>query len=217
MPPAAKPPGPTRFSGLYRTLGVSLVLPLIAIQVLLRHGVSPLIALAVATVFPLGEMVYEAVKTKRVGIIAIVSLIGIVTGFGLSFATGNAIFALLKDSLFTCVFGLLFLGSLATPRPLNYRLNLDLAGADPAARAASEALWERPAARRAFRLITLVWGAGLLIEAGARVVIAMILPIAMATAASPVISVVAIGSILAWTVLYTRARRAAAARTVAPG
>jgi len=42
-----------------------------------------------------------------------------------------------------------------------------------------------------------------LIEAGARVVIAMILPIAMATAASPVISVVAIGSILAWTVLYT--------------
>jgi hypothetical protein len=205
------------FSSLYRTLGVSIVLPLIAIQVLLRNGVSPVIALAVATVFPLGEIVYEATQTKRVGLIAIVSLAGIVGGFGLSFATGNAIFALLKDSLFTCVFGLLFLGSLATSRPLIYRLNLDLTGADPVARAASEALWDRPAARRVFRLMTLVWGAGLLLEAAARGVAAFTLPIASATAASPVISVVAIGGLVVWTVLYARARRAAAARALVPG
>jgi hypothetical protein len=200
------------FRGLYRQLGVSLGIPLIVIQVLLHRGVSPVIALAAAAVFPLGEMVYEALRTKRVGVIAIVSFVGIVAGFGLSFATGNAIFALLKDSLFTCVFGLLFVGSLATPRPLIYRLNLDLAGTDPQARAASEALWEYPAARRSFRLITLVWGVGLLLEAGARVVAALTLPIASATALSPLIAVVAIGGLLVWTVLYVRARRAAAAR-----
>lgn len=205
------------FNSLYRTLGVSLVLPLIAIQALLHRGVSPVIALAIAAIFPLGEMVYEATQTKRLGVIAIVSFIGIVVGFGLSFATGDAIFALLKDSLFTCVFGLLFLGSLATARPLIYRLNLDLAGADPVARAASEALWERPAARQAFRLMTLVWGMGLLFEAVARVVVAFTLPLASATAASPVIAVVVIGCLLAWTVLYARARRAAAARTLAAG
>ena len=207
----------TNFGSLYRTLGVSLVLPLIVIQVLIHRGVSPVIALAAATVFPLGEMVYEALSTKRVGVIAIVSLIDIVVGFGLSFATGNAIYALLKDSVFTGVFGLVFLVSLATPRPLIYRLNLDLAGADPQARAASEALWERPAARHAFRLITLVWGAGLLIEAGSRVVAALTLPIATATAVSPLIAVIAIGGILAWTVLYARARRSAAARSAATG
>ena len=205
------------FNSLYRTLGVSLVLPLIAIQVLLHRGVSPVVALAIAAIFPLGEMVYEATQTKRLGVIAIVSFIGIVVGFGLSFATGNAIFALLKDSLFTCVFGLLFLGSLATARPLIYRLNLDLAGADPVARAASEALWERPAARQAFRLMTLVWGAGLLLEAGARVVAAIALPIASATAASPIISVFVIGTLLAWTVLYARARRASSARALVLG
>ena len=129
------------FNSLYRTLGLSLVLPLIAIQVLLHRGVSPIIALGAATVFPLAEMVYEIVQTKRVGVIAIVSLAGIVVGFGLSFATGNAIFALLKDSLLTGVFGLLFLGSLLTSRPLIYRLNLDLAGSNPTALAAAEALW----------------------------------------------------------------------------
>jgi hypothetical protein len=207
----------TNFRGLYRQLGVSLVIPLIVIQVLLHRGVPPVIALAAATVFPLGEMVYEALHTKRVGVIALVSFVGIVAGFGLSFATGNAIFALLKDSLFTCVFGVLFLASLATPRPLIYRLNLDLAGTDPQARAASEALWEYPAARHVFRLITLVWGVGLLLEAGARVVAALTLPIGSATAVSPLIAVVAISGQLVWTVLYVRARRAAAARIAMPG
>jgi hypothetical protein len=215
MQPQTKAPAPAapRFTGLYRTLGVSLVLPLIVIQVLLHRGVTPVYALAAATIFPLGEMAYEAIHVKRIGLIAIVSLVGIVFGFGLSFATGNAIFALLKDSLLTGVFGVLFLGSLATPRPLIYRLNLDLAGTDPAARAASEALWERPAARAAFRLITLVWGGGLLLEAAVRVVAAFTLPIATATSISPIISVVTIGAILVWTVRYVRARRAAAART----
>jgi hypothetical protein len=183
-----------KFGGLYRTLGISLVIPLIVIQVLLHLGVTPLIALAAATVFPLGEMIYEAVSVKRVGSIAIVSL-----------------------ALLTGVFGLLFLGSLATSRPLIYRLNLDLAGADPGARAAAEALWERPAAQRSFRLITVVWGLGLLLDAAARVVAALTLPIASATALSPIISVVCIGAILIWTVRYVRARRAAAAQAAASG
>jgi hypothetical protein len=205
----------TKFSGLYRTLGLSLVAPLIVIQILIHKGVSPIIALGSATVFPLAEMVYEFVKTRHIGVIAIVSLVGIVAGFGLSFATGNAIFALLKDSAFTGVFGLLFLGSLLTARPLIYRLSRDMTGTDPAARAASEALWERPAARHTFRMITAVWGIGLLIEAGVRVFAALTLPIASATALSPVISVVTIGGILMWTVRYSRARTAAAANAPA--
>jgi hypothetical protein len=205
------------FRGLYRTLGVSLVIPLIVIQVLLHLGVTPLIALAVAALFPLGETIYEALTVKRVGLIAIVSLVGLVAGFGLSFATGNAIFALLKDSLLTGVFGLLFLGSLLTSRPLIYRLNLDLAGTNPTALAAAEALWERPAARRAFQLITVVWGVGLLLDAGARVVAVLTLPLASATSLSPIISVVCIGAILVWTVRYVRARRAAAAAAGATG
>ncbi len=204
------------FNSLYRTLGLSLVFPLIAIQLMLHRGASPIVALGVAAVFPLVEMVYEIVQTKRVGVIAIVSLAGIIVGFGLSFATGNAIFALLKDSVFTAVFGLVFLGSLLTARPLIYRLSLDMAGADPQARAASEALWERPEARHSFRQITLVWGLGLLLEAGARVVAAIMLPIATATSVSPIISVVVIGAILLWTVRYAKARRAAAARAGFP-
>jgi hypothetical protein len=217
--PAPNPAGSApRFGGLYRTLGVSLVLPLIVIQVLLHRGVPPVYALAAATIFPLGEMVYEAVTSKRIGLIAIVSFTGIVVGFGLSFATGNAIYALLKDSLFTTVFGLLFLGSLLTPRPLIYRLSLDFAGTSPEARAAAEDVWSRPGAPRVFRLITLVWGVGLVFEAAVRVVAALTLPIATATAASPIIAVVCIGGILVWTVGYVRyVRRVRAGAGAAAG
>jgi intracellular septation protein A len=213
---APVPPAP-RFGSLYRTLGLSIAAPLIVIQLALHNGVAPLYALALATVFPLIEMAYEVVTTRHVGVIAIVSLVGIVVGFGLSFATGNAVFALLKDSVLTGTFGIVFLVSLATPKPLIYRLNLELAGADRAARAASEALWELPAARRSFRLITLVWGVGLLLEALTRVVVAFTLPLATATSASPIIAVVFVGGILLWTVRYAKARRAAAARQAAPG
>jgi len=202
---------------LYRNLGLSVVAPLIAIQLLLHAGSSPIVALSVAAVFPLIELAYEAVTTHRVGVIAIVAFIGIVVGFGLSFATGNPIFALLKDSVLTATFGAVFLATLATPKPLIYRLNLDLAGNDSAARAAAEKLWENPAAQRSFRLITLVWGLGLLAEAVTRVVAVFTLPIATATSASPIIAVVFIGGIFLWTTRYVKARRAAAARAAASG
>lgn len=208
-------PAPPRFGSLYRTLGLSLVVPLIVIQLLLHRGVAPLYALTAAAVFPLIEMIYEAVSVRRIGVIAIVSFAGIVAGFGLSFATGNAIFALLKDSVLTATFGAVFLLSLATPQPLIYRLNLDIAGTDPAAKRAAEALWEIPAARRSFRLMTLVWGLGLLAEAVTRVVAVLVLPLAAATSASPVIAVVFVGGLLLWTVRYARARQRAAARAAA--
>src|SRR5450755_2363668 len=90
--------------------------------------------------------------------------------------TGDARFAILKDSAFTLVFSLLFLASLTGSRPLIFRLNaqmLDRAGA-----AAFERAWvERPAVRKTFRLMTLVWGLGLLLEALLRIAASFTLPV----------------------------------------
>lgn len=190
-----------------RMLLLTIGLPLVAIQVLLHRGAAPQTALLVAAIFPVIEIALEYAKSRRVGMIALISLAGMVAGFGLAFLTGNPVYALLKDSVFTCALGLLFIGSLALPRPLIYRLNLDLAGADAGARAATEALWELAPARRAFRLMTLVWGLGLLLEAMTRLIVTMKLPLATATALSPVIALVAVGGLIGWTVTYARALR----------
>lgn len=199
--------------GLIRIVGLSVVVPLVVIQWQLRSGAQPLQAIALAALFPLLEMTIEAVQAKRVGIIAIVSLVGVLSGLGLSYATGNAAFALLKDSLFTGMFGVVFLGSLLTGKPLIYRLNLDLAGTNPVARSSAEALWERPSARRHMRLLTLVWGVGLIVEALARLLAVATLPIVTATALSPVIQFTAFGLLALLTVLFVREQRRRATKT----
>ena len=211
-------PGKAAFNSLGRTLVLSLVIPLVAIQGLLHLGLAPLLVIGIATVFPLIELVLEVRHTHRVGFISIVAIAGIVFGFGLSYVTGNAVFPVLKDSAFTFVFGLLFLGSLLTPRPLIYRLNLDMAGGTPAGRDAAIALWEKPHVRRAFRIMSAVWGLGLISDAAVRAIVSFTQPLSTAAALSPFISVVVFGGLIGWNMLYVRLmrRRAAALAAGAP-
>src|ERR1700737_4113529 len=111
-----------RFGSLYRSLIVSVALPLIAAQVLLRRGVPAVEALAIAAIFPFAQTVIGLVRARRIDPIAALSLIALVVGLATSGLTGNAAFAVAKESLFTLVFGLVFLGSLLTARPLIFQL-----------------------------------------------------------------------------------------------
>jgi hypothetical protein len=205
---ADRPAGTPRFRPLLRTLVISVVLPLIAVQVLLRRDVPAVEALAIAAVFPFAEALLGLVRTRRADPIAILSLVAIVIGLVTSALTGNAAFAVAKESLFTTVFGLLFLGSLMTSRPLIFRLGRQYStGNDPAEIAAWDARWERPLFRRTIRIITAVWGCALLLEAAVRVVAAFALPVATSTIVSPVLQVVALGGLFVWTSAYAKAVR----------
>ncbi len=106
-------------------------------QLLLRNGTPAVTALAIAAIFPFGDAVAGLVRKRRFDPIAVLSLIAIVVGIGTSGITGNAGFAVAKESLFTLVFGLVFLGSLAAPRPMIFQFGRQFAtGGDPAAAAA---------------------------------------------------------------------------------
>jgi len=202
-----------RFGPLYRSLIVSVALPLIAVQVLLRTGTPAVTALAIAAIFPFGDALATLVRKRRFDPIAILSLVAIVVGIGTSGITGNVGFAVAKDSLFTLVFGLIFLGSLAAPRPMIFVLGKQFAtGGDPAAAAAWDARWSLPGFRRTVRLITVVWGCGLLLEAVLRVVAAFSLPVTTSTIVSPVLQVVTFAALILWTTNYTRAVRRRLAR-----
>jgi len=213
-PTAGAPEQPriSRFSGLYRMLALDVVLPLIVVQASLRAGLSPVLALSLAALFPLADAILGIIAARSVNVIAGVSLLAILIGIGLAFMTGNALFAILKDSVFTLVFGLLFLGSLGASRPLVFRLNRQML--EPPGAAALDRAWdERAAVRHTFRLMTWVWGLGLLSEALLRVIAGFALPVARAAAVSPWISFVFVGGLIAWTVLYVRSRRKAAERS----
>lgn len=202
-----------RFGPLYRSLIVSVALPLIVVQVLLRTGTPAVAALAIAAIFPFGDALVTLVRKRRFDPIAVLSLVAIVVGIGTSGITGNVGFAVAKDSLFTLVFGLIFLGSLAAPRPMIFVLGKQFAtGGDPAAAAAWDARWSLSGFRRTVRLITVVWGCGLLLEAVLRVVAAFTLPVTTSTVVSPVLQVVTLAALILWTTNYTRAVRRRLAR-----
>ena len=200
-----------RYFSLYQMLTLDVVLPLLVVEFGLGAGLAPVMVLAVAALFPFTDTVIGIARTRAVSIIAAVSLLAILAGIALALTTGNAVFAILKDSAFTLILSAIFLGSLATREPLIYRLYSQML--DERGRLLLETLWqERPLLVQSFRLMTLVWGVGLLAEAVVRFVVTLTAPVATAAAASPWIAFGCIGTLITWTVLYSRARRRAAAR-----
>ncbi|MDB5041682.1 MAG: hypothetical protein JWN27_2408 [Candidatus Eremiobacteraeota bacterium] len=201
-----------RFAGLYRSLTINVVLPLIVAQWLLHQGRSPVVALGIAALFPLGDGVVSALR-RRLDLLSVASLAALVVGIALSFATDNAAFAIAEKSAFTGLFGVAFLVSLLLPRPLIFHLGrqFNTAG-DPAAQAAWDANWSIPGFRRVVRVMTAVWGLGLLAEAALRIVVALTMTPAVAIVVSPVLAIAAIALLILWTRRYAaRARRRAAA------
>jgi hypothetical protein len=152
----------------------------------------------------------EWLRRRRIDPIGCIVLFGFVAGVITSVAMGGSAFVLkVRDSGFTALFGLACLASLGWKRPLMFFMGRALsAGDDPDKLAAYEELWTMPTAPRTFRIITVAWGAGLIAEAAARVLLAMALPTGLFLAASPVLGGVVIGGLFVFTVWFSkRARR----------
>ena len=197
------------FKGLFRMLALDILCPLVAVQMSLHAGLSPVVALVIAALFPLGDTLAELLTSRRLSIVGTVSLVAIVAGIGLTVATNDARFAILKDSAITCIFGAMFLGSFLRPTPLIFALYHQMIGEEEQRKL--DILWtERPGVRRTFNVMTFVWGFGLIGEAATRAVASFDLSPRTATALSPWISLVFFGGLVAWTIVYSRMRKRAA-------
>jgi hypothetical protein len=207
--------GALRFRTLYRSLLINVLTPLLVAQWLLHHGWSTVLALAVAAIFPFVDGLVSIAR-RRIDAVGIMSFAALVLGIALSFLTGNPVFAIAKESFFTVAFGITFLGSLAARRPLIFYLGRQFnTTGDPLAQAQWDSRWEVPRFRHALRLITVVWGIGLVTESLVRVLVALTTPPATAVLLSPIIGIIAIGGLLVWTVAWSRRARRSAAATIA--
>jgi hypothetical protein len=186
--------------------------PLVAYQLLRSAGQSAVSALVLSGILPALGIVINLVRRRRIDAVGMLVLAGIVVGTILGVVTHNPKLMLLEGSVPTAVFGLAFLGSLWSRRPLIYRFALEFMGEDSPRGREFSSLWQYPAFRHAFNLFTVVWGVTYLAEAAARVVLVELTSTSTALIASKFMPYVVAGALALWMTAY--AHRAKHGRAV---
>lgn len=202
-------PGPPSMRAMAPSIVAGALIPL-SVYYAIRHQVAnDAQALMIAGVLPAAWVTYEWVRNRRLEPIGAVVLFGFLVGVGVSELLGGNSFVLkVRDSVFTAVFGLVCLASLAARRPVMFYVGKALSAGDNEERqAAYDAMWELPTVPRVFAVITICWGIGLFLEAGARIVLAVVLPTGPFLAVSPALAAAVFGGLFAFTLSYSRRAR----------
>lgn len=205
---------PSPLSGMVPTarfliprLFIAGVLPAIGYTLLRPHVGADWKALAIVLVFPLGLIVSERVRQGFFDPVGVIAMIGILVGLtGALVFHGNATLLKMRDSLLTGVFGVVCIVSLAARRPIMFALGRAFATAgDPTKVDDFNAIWDAPGAARRFRMVTAVWGFGLLTEAVVRLTLALTISTQHFVEISPVVNFSTLGALLWFTTRFIRA------------
>ena len=178
--------------------------PLIVYGLLRSAGRGAVAALVISGVLPALGIVIGTMTDRRLDVIGVVVLAGIVVGTVLGLTSHNARLYLLEGSVPSVVFALGCLLSLRLRQPLIFRLAVEILGpGTPKGRDITAAWRYRDRGfRRAFRAITVAWGAGYLVEAAVRVAIVETTSTGIALLCSKLVPYAFAVSLSVWTLAY---------------
>ena len=177
VPEAPEPPDPSWRPGIpsLRQHLPSLVwgaaLPISVYFLVRSHVHTDAHALIVAGGFSSAWVILQFVRRRTVDIVGAVVLLGFAVGVVSSTVLGGNEYVLkIRDAGFTALFGVICIVTLFThDRPALFYVGRYLsAGSDPAKMSAFDRLHEVPMGRHAFRVLSILWGIGLVVEAGTR-------------------------------------------------
>jgi len=170
-------------------------------------------ALLASMIPPLAWSVAEFVRRRRIDGISVLIIAGIALSL-LAFVGGGSVrFLQLRENLVTGIIGLVFLVSAAIGKPLIYQLARASMLRRSAAEAESFARNENNAGfRHSMNVMTVVWGAGLLLQTAIACVLVFQIPIAAYLVVSPIIGYGTIGALALWTFRYVAGKKRAARR-----
>jgi intracellular septation protein A len=184
-----------RGRALLRGLGLDVGLPFVAYFAVELTGGSTFHALLAGALVAGARTTWVALRSRRLDLFSGFLLATFAVGLGLTFATGDARFVLLKDSATSFAVGAAFVGSCLIGRPLAYY----------AARRFGAPVAEAGATidRRWFRF-SMIWGVTLHADALVRGIVAYTLPLSIAGDVSQVLMIAAYGGLIAYTVRAAR-------------
>jgi len=166
-------------------------------------------ALLASSAPPILWSLVEFARHRRIDALSLLVVSGIILSLLAMIGGGGARFLQLREKLVTGVIGLVFLGSALIGKPLVYQL----ARASMRRKSEGEAqhfetLQANAGFRRTMTLMTVVWGAGLLVDVAISVVLVFTLSIRDYLIVNPILGYGTIGGLSLWSFLYgQRARR----------
>jgi hypothetical protein len=128
--PESPPPNRGRLQSLAPIVLFDVVGPLAVYYSLRSAGLSTVPALLLTGVLPAFGVALSVVRHRRLDVVGVLVLAGIVVRTVLGIATGSAHLVLLEGTVGTAVFGAVCVGSLWSKRPLIFRFALEFMGAD---------------------------------------------------------------------------------------
>ena len=172
---------------------------------------SELTALLIATTFPVAKNILGFTRRRQLDPVSVLVLLSIMTSIIALFLGGSPKLLLIRESLFTGVFGLVCLLSLIpyfSPRPIMFYFGrYFLAGDDIEKRALFDKSWQRPQARFTNRLITAVWGLVYAGEFSLKIIMIEILSTEAVLAISPFVTGFLTIATVVWTFSYVKRAR----------
>jgi hypothetical protein len=189
--------------------------PLLVYSLLRSAGLSTVTALVLSGILPALGIVIGAVVDRRLDIIGVVVLAGLVVGTVAGLLSHNARLYLIEGAVPSLVFALACLASLRSAKPLIYRFAVELLGPGTPKGREVVAAWQYPGFRRAFRVITAVWGVAYLIEVAARLVVVETTSTGIALLFSKLIPYIFAFALSGWTLSYGEHEKKKAERLAA--
>ncbi len=157
---------------------------------------------------PLGWSLLEFFRSRRIDSLSLLVLGGIALSLLAFIGTGSARFLQLRENLVTGLIGLIFVGSAIIGQPLIYILARAIMRRGSAEDLKTSAtLDDDEQLRRSMMVMTLVWGFGLIAQAGFASVLVFYVSIPDYLLLSPFIGYGMLGALALWTFWYSRERR----------
>jgi hypothetical protein len=183
------------------------------IYVVAKPHVGEVGALLASSGPPIAWSLIEFARHRRLDALSVLVLSGIALSLLAMLGGGGVKWLQLRERLVTIVIGLVFLGSAAIGKPIIYQLARarSLRG-DGAQARELEALKDNVHFRRVMMNMTIVWGAGLLIEAAINIVLVFTLSVEQYLLVHPFVGWAGTGLLVGYTLLYVRHAQAQGAK-----
>jgi hypothetical protein len=196
--------------------------PLITYSLLRSAGMSTVAALIISGICPALGIIIGAVVDRRLDIIGVVVLGGLVVGTVAGLISHNARLYLLEGAVPSLVFAVACLTSLRTSKPLIYRFAVEILGPDTHKGREVVDAWQYRGFRRAFGVITVTWGVAYLVEVAARLVVVALTSTGPALFFSKLVPYACAICLSIWTLIYgerekNKAAAAAGDAGISPG